>query len=182
MAPYRSRLQCQARSLALAHTADPANGVGMKIWQCLDVPQQNWYYTGDNRIALTVSPQGSAELTGRTRVRRSASPSTLPTPTPTPHQPLALAKIPPFFLSYLCPPFHNPLPQPQPQPLHARSALGPSGLVPPLTPGFCLDLTNGNKANGNRMQIWQCSTGNTNQVWTTAGASARRRGGRFDRA
>lgn len=51
-----------------------------------------------------------------------------------------------------------------------------------LTAGFCLDLTNGNKANGNRMQIWQCSTGNTNQVWTTAGASARRRGGRFDRA
>lgn len=62
LALYRSRLQCQARSLALAHIADPANGVGMKIWQCLDVPQQNWYYTGDDRIALTVSPCATALL------------------------------------------------------------------------------------------------------------------------
>ncbi|BEI89301.1 uncharacterized protein CcaverHIS019_0206630 [Cutaneotrichosporon cavernicola] len=33
--------------------------------------------------------------------------------------------------------------------------------------GFCLDLTNGDKTDGNRVQIWQCGTGNNNQVWTT---------------
>ncbi|TXT09763.1 uncharacterized protein COLE_03697 [Cutaneotrichosporon oleaginosum] len=33
--------------------------------------------------------------------------------------------------------------------------------------GFCLDLPSGNKNNGNRVQIWQCGTGNNNQVWTT---------------
>ncbi|GMK53992.1 hypothetical protein CspeluHIS016_0105780 [Cutaneotrichosporon spelunceum] len=33
--------------------------------------------------------------------------------------------------------------------------------------GFCLDMTDGNKSNGQRVQIWQCGTGNTNQVWTT---------------
>ena len=31
----------------------PANGVGMKIWQCFDgLPAQQWFYTDDNRIAL----------------------------------------------------------------------------------------------------------------------------------
>ncbi|KAF4608057.1 hypothetical protein EYR40_000400 [Pleurotus pulmonarius] len=31
----------------------PGNGVGMKIWTCYDnLPAQEWYYTGDNRIAL----------------------------------------------------------------------------------------------------------------------------------
>ena len=31
----------------------PANGVQLKIWQCYDnLPAQQWYYTGDNRIAL----------------------------------------------------------------------------------------------------------------------------------
>ncbi|KAF7440069.1 hypothetical protein PC9H_000412 [Pleurotus ostreatus] len=31
----------------------PGNGVGMKIWTCFDnLPAQEWYYTGDNRIAL----------------------------------------------------------------------------------------------------------------------------------
>lgn len=34
--------------------ADPASGVSMKIWQCYDnLPAQAWYYTGDNRIAVT---------------------------------------------------------------------------------------------------------------------------------
>lgn len=33
----------------------------MKIWTCLpNVPQQNWYYTNDNRIALT--GQGTISL------------------------------------------------------------------------------------------------------------------------
>jgi hypothetical protein len=32
---------------------DPANGVGLKIWQCFDnLPAQQWFYTDDNRIAL----------------------------------------------------------------------------------------------------------------------------------
>ncbi|KAF9449742.1 carbohydrate-binding module family 13 protein [Macrolepiota fuliginosa MF-IS2] len=32
----------------------PANGVGMKIWQCFDnLPAQDWFYTSDQRIALT---------------------------------------------------------------------------------------------------------------------------------
>ncbi|XP_006462966.1 hypothetical protein AGABI2DRAFT_194010 [Agaricus bisporus var. bisporus H97] len=30
---------------------------------------------------------------------------------------------------------------------------------------FCLDLTDGNLANTNQLQIWECATGNENQVW-----------------
>lgn len=33
--------------------ADPANFVTMKIWQCYDIPAQHWYFTNDNRIAVT---------------------------------------------------------------------------------------------------------------------------------
>ncbi len=33
--------------------------------------------------------------------------------------------------------------------------------------GLCLDLSDGSSANGNALQVWQCGTGNTNQVWTT---------------
>lgn len=33
-------------------------------------------------------------------------------------------------------------------------------------PGLCLDLTNGNLANTNVVQVWECVTGNTNQIWT----------------
>ena len=33
---------------------DPESGIGMKIWQCFDnLPAQAWYYTNDNRIAVT---------------------------------------------------------------------------------------------------------------------------------
>ncbi|KAF6746666.1 G-X-X-X-Q-X-W domain-containing protein [Ephemerocybe angulata] len=33
--------------------SSPANGVGLKIWQCYDnLPAQQWYFTDDNRIAL----------------------------------------------------------------------------------------------------------------------------------
>ena len=32
--------------------------------------------------------------------------------------------------------------------------------------GQCLDLTNGSSANGQVMQIWSCTTGDNNQVWT----------------
>ncbi|RDB27192.1 Endo-1,4-beta-xylanase A [Hypsizygus marmoreus] len=34
--------------------SNPANAVGMKIWTCYDnLPAQAWYYTDDNRIAVT---------------------------------------------------------------------------------------------------------------------------------
>ena len=32
--------------------------------------------------------------------------------------------------------------------------------------GFCLDLTKGSLTNGNQVQTWQCTNGNTNQIWT----------------
>jgi hypothetical protein len=32
--------------------------------------------------------------------------------------------------------------------------------------GQCLDLENGNTKNGSKVQTWQCSNGNNNQVWT----------------
>ena len=34
------------------------------------------------------------------------------------------------------------------------------------TTDLCLDMTNGSTANGNVMQTWSCTSGNTNQVWT----------------
>ena len=33
----------------------------------------------------------------------------------------------------------------------------------------CLDVPSGNTANGTKLQIWDCSTGNTNQSWTDVG-------------
>ena len=33
--------------------------------------------------------------------------------------------------------------------------------------GQCLDLTNGSSADGNVMQIWACTTNDSNQAWTT---------------
>ena len=36
----------------------------------------------------------------------------------------------------------------------------------PMVPGKCLDLTNGSRNDGTVMQIWGCTNGNTNQVWT----------------
>lgn len=36
-----------------------------------------------------------------------------------------------------------------------------------LTPGLCLDLTDGSTENGNVLQVWTCGDGNANQVWTT---------------
>jgi len=32
---------------------------------------------------------------------------------------------------------------------------------------FCLDNTNGVETNGNKLQVWSCSSGNKNQEWTT---------------
>jgi len=66
----------------------PANGVGMKIWECFsNLPAQDWFYTTDQRIALT-------------------------------------------------------------------------------NQGFCLDLTDGNLSNSNRVQTWKCTDGDQNQVWS----------------
>jgi len=68
--------------------SSPTSGTQMKIWTSYPgLAAQNWYLTGDNRIALTDS-------------------------------------------------------------------------------GLCLDLPNGNKAAGQRLQLWKCGTGNNNQVWT----------------
>ena len=42
-------VKCDTRSFF----SDPANGIGMKIWQCFDgLAAQQWYYTPDQRIAL----------------------------------------------------------------------------------------------------------------------------------
>ena len=41
-----------------------------------------------------------------------------------------------------------------------------SGTIQLTTANFCLDLTDGNKANQNVLQIWTCGGGNTNQIWT----------------
>ena len=35
-------------------------------------------------------------------------------------------------------------------------------------PGQCVDLPNGVEVNGNQIQTWECSSGNTNQIWTQA--------------
>jgi hypothetical protein len=34
-------------------SADPGDFVSMKIWKCYDIPAQHWYFTEDNRIAVT---------------------------------------------------------------------------------------------------------------------------------
>ena len=42
------------RMFSPLHPVAPANGVGMKIFQCFDnLPAQAWFYTADDRIALT---------------------------------------------------------------------------------------------------------------------------------
>ena len=35
----------------------------------------------------------------------------------------------------------------------------------------CLDVPSGNTTNGTKLQIWDCTTGNTNQTWTESGAT-----------
>jgi hypothetical protein len=41
-----------------------------------------------------------------------------------------------------------------------------SGTIKLTAANFCLDLTNGVKTNQNVLQIWTCSAGNANQLWT----------------
>jgi len=46
-------VQVAGTNFCLDAGTSPANGVPLKIWQCYDnLPAQQWYYTGDNRIAL----------------------------------------------------------------------------------------------------------------------------------
>lgn len=35
---------------------NPSNGVRMKVWRCENVPQQNWYFTDDNRCVRFLLP------------------------------------------------------------------------------------------------------------------------------
>lgn len=41
-----------------------------------------------------------------------------------------------------------------------------TGLLNEHLLGQCLDLTNGSDADGNIMQIWQCTDSDTNQIWS----------------
>jgi hypothetical protein len=49
----------------------------------------------------------------------------------------------------------------------AASAATAGALVSRLN-GKCLDVTDGSTANGNQPQLWDCTSGNANQVWTLA--------------
>ncbi|EKM79676.1 hypothetical protein AGABI1DRAFT_114159 [Agaricus bisporus var. burnettii JB137-S8] len=80
-------IEVEGTGFCLDAGSSPANGVGMKIWQCFDnLPAQQWTYNSENQIKLADKD-------------------------------------------------------------------------------FCLDLTDGNSGNSNQLQIWECSTGNRNQVW-----------------
>ncbi|PPQ76086.1 hypothetical protein CVT26_004593, partial [Gymnopilus dilepis] len=45
-----------------------------------------------------------------------------------------------------------------------------SGTIKLTSANFCLDLTNGDKSNQNVLQIWTCSAGNPNQIWSVTSA------------
>ncbi|KAF8960460.1 ricin B lectin domain-containing protein [Flammula alnicola] len=48
-----TKVQVTGTNFCLDAGTNPANGIGLKIWQCYDnLPAQQWYYTEDNRIAL----------------------------------------------------------------------------------------------------------------------------------
>ncbi|KAJ3516408.1 hypothetical protein NLJ89_g1150 [Agrocybe chaxingu] len=48
-----TKVQLAGTNFCLDAGSSPANGVGLKIWQCYDnLPAQQWHYTDDNRIAL----------------------------------------------------------------------------------------------------------------------------------
>jgi len=46
------------------------------------------------------------------------------------------------------------------------NGVGPIGKITMFGGSKCLDLTNGNTANGNKLQLWTCFDGNTNQKWS----------------
>jgi hypothetical protein len=45
-----------------------------------------------------------------------------------------------------------------------------SGTIKLTTGDFCLDLTNGNTDNKNVLQVWTCTAGDTNQIWSVTSA------------
>ncbi|KAF9473923.1 hypothetical protein BDN70DRAFT_885382 [Pholiota conissans] len=48
-----TKVQVAGTNFCLDAGSSPANGIGLKIWQCYDnLPAQQWYYTLDDRIAL----------------------------------------------------------------------------------------------------------------------------------
>ncbi|KAH6885084.1 carbohydrate-binding module family 13 protein [Coprinopsis sp. MPI-PUGE-AT-0042] len=48
-----TKVQLAGTQFCLDAGSAPANGVGLKVWQCYDaLPAQQWYFTTDNRIAL----------------------------------------------------------------------------------------------------------------------------------
>ncbi|KAG9222069.1 hypothetical protein CCMSSC00406_0008054 [Pleurotus cornucopiae] len=51
--PGSTKVQLADTTFCLDAGSSPANGVGMKIWECFDnLPAQQWFLTDDNRIAL----------------------------------------------------------------------------------------------------------------------------------
>lgn len=49
-----TQVQLAGTNFCLDAGSDIGNGVGMKIWQCFTgLPQQSWFYTDDDRIAVT---------------------------------------------------------------------------------------------------------------------------------
>ncbi|KAF8198504.1 G-X-X-X-Q-X-W domain-containing protein [Pholiota molesta] len=48
-----TKVQLAGTNFCLDAGSSPANGIGLKIWQCFDnLPAQQWFYTDDDRIAL----------------------------------------------------------------------------------------------------------------------------------
>ncbi|KAF9442685.1 carbohydrate-binding module family 13 protein [Macrolepiota fuliginosa MF-IS2] len=54
VAPGEGHVNLASTGFCLDAGMVPANGIGMKIWECFNnLPAQDWFYTSDQRIALT---------------------------------------------------------------------------------------------------------------------------------
>ncbi|KIJ34538.1 carbohydrate-binding module family 13 protein [Sphaerobolus stellatus SS14] len=52
--PGNTQVRLAGTNFCLDAGSNPASGIPMKIWQCFDgLPQQSWFYTDDERIAVT---------------------------------------------------------------------------------------------------------------------------------
>jgi Ricin-type beta-trefoil lectin domain len=47
-----------------------------------------------------------------------------------------------------------------------KDPFGNTGQIVDVASGKCIDLDGGNSANGAKIQMWDCITNNTNQIWT----------------
>ncbi|KAL0063873.1 hypothetical protein AAF712_009227 [Marasmius tenuissimus] len=47
---------------------------------------------------------------------------------------------------------------------------GSTGQIKTFNGQKCLDVRGGDPSNGNLLQVWSCSEGNTNQLWNIGGA------------